>query len=502
MLELRNITKNFPGVKALNGVSVSFKPGEIHALVGENGAGKSTLLKIITGIYLPDHGDILLDNKPLHFHSYRDSLKAGINIVHQEIQLIPESTVAESILIDKLQNVTIAGIINWKRVNRAAEKFADMVELELPPDTLIRSLSSAQKRLVQIASALASDARVILLDEPTGALTKHESKNLFRILHDLKDKGVTIVFVSHKFEEVFSVCERVTVLRDGELIRTEDISALTPPDLVRMMIGRDVTESHLGSIDVNMGKIPLKVEHLTRRGEIYDASFELHEGEILGFYGLVGAGRTELARIIIGEYKADSGRVIVNGKEAQIRNIGDSLYTYRIGYVTENRKEEGLFLEDTVRSNISVTVWPKLINRITRAISNKREDTICSMIVKEISVKTPGLNQKIDNLSGGNQQKISVGKWLAADCDILIIDEPTIGVDIGAKAQIHLLIRELTEKKRKAVIVISSDMPEIIKISKRILVFREGRIVGEIDTVDDPERGYKEISREIGVYMQ
>ena len=502
MLELKNISKSFPGVRALADVSVSFAPGEIHALVGENGAGKSTLMKIITGIYQPDAGTIQFNGKPVRFASYRDSLKAGIDIVYQEIQVVPESTVAESIMIDKLVTIPGTGIIRWDEVNRIALTYMRMVELDVSPDTLVKSLSAAQKRLTQIARALAAEAKVILLDEPTGALTEHEATNLFKILRGLRDRGVTLVFVSHKFEEVFDLCDRATVLRDGQWIGTRKISDLQLNGLIEMMIGREFNESHLGRLNVKRDKVVLECDKVTRHGRIHDASFVLHEGEILGFYGLVGAGRTELARVIIGEDRIDAGTIRVHGERAHIRNVGDSLYRYGIGYVTENRKDEGLFLDDTVRNNISVGIWPRLQNKLTRCISGSKEDAVCHDTVVSMSIKTPGLNQTVKNLSGGNQQKISVGKWLAADCQILIIDEPTIGVDIGAKDQIHHLIRDLAQKQRKAVILISSDMPEIIKLANRILVFRHGRIVGEIDDVDNPARGYKDISTAIGTHLR
>ncbi|OVE78461.1 hypothetical protein BVX99_00010, partial [bacterium F16] len=468
MLELKNIAKSFPGVKALDNVSVSFEPGEIHALVGENGAGKSTLMKIITGIYQPDAGEVFFDGKPLHFSSYEESLSAGIDIVYQEIQVVPESTVAESIMIDKLVTFGPTGIINWKAVNKRASEYMKMVQLDVPPDALVKGLSAAQKRLTQIARALAADAKVILLDEPTGALTEHEADNLFEILRDLKNQGVTLGFVSHKFEEVFAICDRVTVLRDGQFIATKTTAELDIPELIEMMIGREFNEIHLGRVNVERDNVVLETRELTSQGKIHNASFELHKGEILGFYGLVGAGRTELARVLIGEDRADSGSIYVEGKEARIRSVGDSLYTYKIGYVTENRKEEGLFLEDSVRSNISVAIWPRLRNAITRMISNREEDQVSKETVDSMSIKTPGLAQIVNNLSGGNQQKISVGKWLAADCDILIIDEPTIGVDVGAKDQIHHLFRDLAEKQRKSIIVISSDMPEIINLAPRL----------------------------------
>jgi len=502
MLELRNISKSFPGVKALDGVSVTFSPGEIHALVGENGAGKSTLMKIVTGICRPDVGEVLYDGRRLDFQGYRDSLRAGIDIVHQEIQVVPESTVAESIMIDKLATFGRCGIIRWKKVYESALRFMQMVGLNVPPDTIVKGLSVAQKRLTQIARALSADARVILLDEPTASLTEHETGNLFRILRNLKDRGVTLVFVSHKFEEVFALCDRVTVLRDGRCVGTRSIGELKPAGLVRMMIGREVEQAHMGRLNVNRRKVVLSARGLTSKGRIRDNAFDLYEGEILGFYGLVGAGRTELARVVIGADRADRGEIAVRGRTARIRSIADSVYRYRIGYVTENRKEEGLFLRDTVRSNISVAVWPRLRNRVTRRINRGQEDEICRRTVAAMAVRTAGLNQIVENLSGGNQQKISVGKWLAADCDILIVDEPTVGVDVGAKDQIHHLIRDLAQKQRKAVILISSDMPEIIKMANRILVFREGRIVGEVDDVDNPVRGYKEISRAIGAFLQ
>lgn len=501
MLELRHISKSFPGVKALDDVSVAFNPGEIHALVGENGAGKSTLMKIITGIYQPDAGEVLYDGERVRFSSYRGSLKAGIDIVHQEIQLVPESTVAESIMIDKLVTLGRTGIVRWREVNRQAQVYMRMVELSMPPDTLVKSLSAAQKRLTQIARALAAKAQVILLDEPTGALTQHEAENLFRILRDLKGQGVTLVFVSHKFEEVFALCDRVTVLRDGRSVGTREIRELKTPELIKMMIGREFTETHMGRVSVERDHVVLRADQISSKGRIQGARFDLHKGEILGFYGLVGSGRTELARILIGEDRADGGDIYVNGEKARIRSVADSLYLYRIGYVTENRKEEGLFLKDSVRNNISVAIWPRLRNRLTRVISSRREDETARKTVASMSIKTPGLAEVVENLSGGNQQKISVGKWLAADCDILIVDEPTIGVDVGAKDQIHHLIRELAETQRKSIILISSDMPEIIKLANRILVFREGHIVGAVDDVDNPDKGYKEISMEIGDYL-
>jgi ribose transport system ATP-binding protein len=501
MLELIGIGKRFPGVRALDDVSLRFEPGEIHALVGENGAGKSTLIKIITGIYQPDEGEVFFEGRRLCFRSYRDSLAQGIDIVSQEIQVIPESTIAENIMLDKLRTRGKTGIIDWAAVDCVARTYLDMVGLLLPPDTVIKRLSPAHKQLVQIAKALSAEARVLLLDEPTSSLTEHEAGNLFAILRGLRDKGVTIIFVSHKFEEVFALCDKVSVLRDGRLVGTKRIGELTQPELVKMMIGREVTQTHLGRLDADGGREMLRAEHVVRKNKVEDASFAVREGEILGFYGLVGAGRTELARVLIGEDRLDSGAIYVRGEKAHIRGVADSLERYGIGYVTENRKEEGLLLQSPVSTNITIAVWPRIVHVLTRFISRVKEAAITRTMIQRLNIQATGPNQKTEDLSGGNQQKICLSKWLAADCDILIIDEPTVGVDIGAKDQIHRLIWDLAKTGRKAVILISSDMPEIIRISSRILVFKEHRVVGEIPRVDEETRTYDQVSAEIGRYL-
>jgi ribose transport system ATP-binding protein len=501
MLELRGISKRFPGVQALDGVGIAFAPGEIHALVGENGAGKSTLIKIITGIYRPDAGEVLFEGRPLRFRSYRDSLEQGIDIVSQEIQVIPESTIAENLMLDKLITRGRTGIIDWPAIHQTARRYLDMVGLPLPPDTVIKRLSAAHKQLVQIAKALAAEARVLLLDEPTSSLTEHEARNLFGILRGLRDKGVTIIFVSHKFEEVFALCDKVSVLRDGRLVGTRPIAGLTRPELVTMMIGRDVTQAHLGRLDADGGREMLRAEGVVRKGKVEGASFTLREGEILGFYGLVGAGRTELARVLIGEDRLDGGAIYVRGEKARIRSVADSLERYKIGYITENRKEEGLLLQSPVRTNVTIAVWPRLAHRLTRYISRTRELGITRDMIRDLSIRATGPEQRTEDLSGGNQQKICISKWLAADCDILIVDEPTVGVDIGAKEQIHQLLWDLARHKKKAIILISSDMPEIIRVASRILVFKDRRIAGEIAGVDDGTKTYAEVSAVIGRYL-
>ena len=501
MLQLQSITKTFPGVKALDDVSISFHPGEIHALVGENGAGKSTAIRIITGIHQPDAGLILYQGQPLHFRSYRDSLAMGIDIVNQEIQVIPDASVAENIMLDKMITFGRTGIVNWRAVNSVARRYMAMVGLNVPPTTRMRRLSAAHKQLTQIAKALAANAQVLLLDEPTSSLTEHEANNLFAILRQLRDAGRTIIFVSHKFEEVFALCDKVTVLRDGQCAGTRSIADLTRNELVRMMIGRDCQDAHLGPLNPNRDREVLRADRIVRADKADNVSFTLYEGEILGFYGLVGSGRTELARILIGEDQPDSGHLYVRGQKTRIRTVAHALYRHRIGYVTENRKEEGLLLKSPVRTNITITIWQRITNALTRRISPAREIDAASRMVRDLDIRATGLNQTTETLSGGNQQKVSIAKWLAADCDILIIDEPTVGVDVGAKEQIHRLIWELAAKHRKSIILISSDMPEIIKLATRILVFKDHRVVGELTDIDHPGKTYHLVSTAIGQYL-
>jgi ribose transport system ATP-binding protein len=498
MLELKSITKEFPGVKALDGVSLRFEPGEIHALVGENGAGKSTAMKIITGIYQPDAGEILYQGRPLHFRNYRDSLRMGIDIVHQEIQVIPQSSVAENIMLDKLPTYGSTGIVNWKILYQTARQFMDKVGLSIHPSTPMKFLSAAQKQLAQIAKALAADAQVLLLDEPTSSLTQHEAEKLFVLLRRLKSAGKTLAFVSHKFEEIFALCDCASVLRDGRCVGTSRIAELTPDSLTRMMIGREFQLKQLGMSSVDGGREVLRTENIVRKTKAAGSSFKLHEGEILGFYGLVGSGRSELARILIGADQLDSGSIFIRGNQVNIRSVRESLHRHGIGYVTENRKEEGLLLKSSIQTNITLTSLGKLTSRFTRGIDPGKERSLSERMVRELNIRTPGIHQKVEKLSGGNQQKVSLAKWLSRDCGILIIDEPTVGVDIGAKEQIHQIIWNLANVQRKAVIVISSDMPEIIRLASRILVFRDQRIVGEVRDVDSADRTLDEVSAAIG----
>jgi ribose transport system ATP-binding protein len=500
VLKVNGISKSFPGVKALDDVTVEFEKGEIHALLGENGAGKSTLMRIIGGVYKPDEGKMFFNDKELVLGSYIDALSRDISMVNQELQVLPSFSVAENIMLDKMITFKKTPILNWNRINKVAKKYLDMVGLDIPPTKPIGELSVAQKQMVEISKSLASNSKILLLDEPTSSISETEAEKLFSILRGLKEKEIIVLFVTHKLEEVFKICDKVTVLRDGKKIGTKSISEVNKQDLVRMMIGREEKIESFKSKSIDKGHVLLEVKNMIKEHKSEDISFKLFKGEILGFYGLVGAGRTELARLIIGEDKKQSGDVFLNGKKIKVKSIGDSLYKYRIGYVTENRKEEGLLLNSTILTNIGITIWPKIAGRILRFIDSKKERSHAQNMVNQLDVKTTGLEQLVLKLSGGNQQKVSIAKWLGAECDIIIFDEPTIGVDVGAKEYIHKLIFNLTQLEGKSIILISSDMPEIIKLANRIYVFRDKKIIGEIEEVSKDTDSYEIVSKELGSY--
>lgn len=500
MLELCNISKSFPGVKALDGVSVSFSPGEIHALLGENGAGKSTLMKIICGIYRPDSGEILLNGKRLELKSFKDAIDNEISIVNQEIQMIPDFSIGENILLDKLDQVGRRYTVSWKKLHEKAQYYLKMVELPLDSTRKVGKLSTAQKQLIQIAKALSSNAKVLLLDEPTSSLTQRDVEHFYSVVRNLKEMGVTIIFVTHKIEEVMELCDRTTVLRDGKHIGTRLNKDLDKQSIIEMMIGRKTQTVQLGTLNIDPDNRVLDVHELSQGKRFKNISFHLCKGEILGFYGLLGSGRTELAKIIIGEAKYDSGEVYVNGKKARIRSVAECVEKYKIGYVSENRKEEGLILKFSVKTNLMLPAI-RLLRNFFRKISNKEEIKWTQQLIDMFDIRTPHIDKDVLELSGGNQQKISLGKWLAIDCDIIIIDEPTVGIDVGAKDAIHRIIWDLAEKEKKSIILISSDMPELCLLSRRILVFKDFTISKEIDGINDRQYTYEELSPVIGAYL-
>ena len=491
MLEIKNITKTFPGVKALDGVSLTFNYGEIHALLGENGAGKSTLIKIITGTYIKDEGEIIVDGNKVEFKHLSESIAAGISLVPQEIQAIPQDSIAENILLDKIKLYTKKGLVDWKSIYAEAQKYMDMVGLKLSPQTPMRHLSAAQKQLTQIAKALSTQARVLILDEPTSALTYAEADNLFELLWKLKAEGKAIIFVSHKLEEVLKLCDKFSVIRDGKYVGTRDCEGATKQDIIKMMIGRETNDEFYGFLDIE-DEVVLECKDICQAGRFENINLQLKKGEILGLYGLVGSGRTELARIIMGEDPKTSGEIYVKGEKATIRSSADALGKYKIGYVSENRKEEGLILSETIRTNIVITSWHRMCRTFLKLLKPKEERKLADEMIDVLAVKTPSQDQLVRNLSGGNQQKVCFARWVGAGCDILIIDEPTVGVDVGAKEGIHKQIWKFAKEM---------GMPEMIKLSRRILVFRDFKIAGEIDGLNETEHPSSEVAAEIGKYI-
>ncbi len=475
-LALQNITKSFPGVRALNDASLTLAGGEIHALMGENGAGKSTLIKIITGVYKADSGSLKLDDRDLAFGSPRDAIAAGIAVVHQERNLIPNFSVAENILLERLP--TRNGLVDFAQARAQTRQHLARVGLDIDPAMEVHRLSVAQMQMVEIAKALSHKANVLLLDEPTASLTEAEAETLFRLVRQLREAGTAILFVSHKLEEVLSLCDRVTVLRDGETtLAAAPVVGMTRSNLIEAMIGRSERPVVPRTRGPQLDQPRLQARALATSYGHKAVDFTLHRGEILGLYGLVGAGRTELAHALLGQGKVRSGQVLVDGVPVSARSVRDAIKRLRIGYVSEDRKYEGVILDHPIRSNIAITVWDT-IARTLGLLTRRDEIAVAAPLAAQLEIRTPNLEQRVGNLSGGNQQKVSLAKWLAADVDILIIDEPTVGIDIKAKSYIHELINELADRGM-AILFISSDMPEMVAMADRILVMHEFALIDE-----------------------
>ncbi len=475
-LTVENASKSFPGVRALDGVSLELRPGEIHALMGENGAGKSTLIKIITGVYQPDEGRVMLDGKEVRFATPRDAIAAGISAVHQERNLVPRFSVGENIALERLP--TKNGLIDYAEVDREARRYLDLLDRGIDTRAEVRTLSVAQMQIVEIAKALSLEAKILLLDEPTASITEHETAALFTLLKKLRAEGVAMLFVSHKLEEVFEIADRVTVLRDGKNAAVGvPMAEMTRGKLVSLMIGRDERIAELKPRTIDTGDVVMEARGVATNVGHRDVSFQLHRGEILGLYGLVGAGRSELVKALVGGGVTE-GTLTVRGQPAKIRDMHEALRTWRIGYVSEDRKGEGLILIHSVKENVAITIWQRLAGFLG-LIPPGRETRAVQPFVDRLEVRTPSLNQAVGNLSGGNQQKVSMAKWLAANADILIIDEPTVGIDIKTKTYLHELIGEIAAGG-VSVLLISSDMPEMVAVADRILVVHGFRIVGEV----------------------
>jgi ribose transport system ATP-binding protein len=494
-LEVSGVSKAFPGVLALDNVSMTLRTGEIHALVGENGAGKSTLIKIITGLYQPDPGEMKMFGKPVKFSSTRAAIQAGIGVVPQERNLIPRFTVGENILLEKMP-VQAGAFVDYRQINKEAQKWLDVMRLAISPGEMVADLSAAQMQLVETAKALALDSRVLLLDEPTASITTHEMTFLFSVLRDLRNQGVAILFVTHKLEEVMELCDCVTVLRDGRNVASgEKIAGLTRDQLITWMIGRPQEITELPPKQLDREEPALELRNLSAESGTQDASFKLHRGEVLGLYGLVGAGRTELAHALIGAARITGGELLVDGKPARPKDVSTAMNKYKIGYVSENRKTEGLILSHSILFNVSITIW-KRIARLFGWVRSAEERSVVLDNVSKLDVKTPSLEQRVMNLSGGNQQKVSIAKWLAAKADILIFDEPTIGIDIKTKYALHDLIWDLAAQG-KAVLLISSDMPEMIRLADRVLVMKANRIIDELPNSHDYDQMSQRIMQDL-----
>lgn len=475
ILKLKNITKKFTGTLALSEVDFDLYTGEIHALVGENGAGKSTLIKIITGIHQQDAGEIVLNGKAAAFPDARASYDHGIAAIYQEASLFQDLSIAENIYIGHQEVRPFTRSIKWGEMYKKAHNLIKSLEVHLDPRALVKSLSIAEKQLVEIIKALSADAKILIMDEPTASLTREEIDYLFRIARKLRNEGTGIIFISHRLEEVFEIADRVTVIRDGKLVGTIDRDNLNVDELVKMMVGRNL-QTLYPKEDVQIGEPVLKVERLSRAGEFNNVTFELKRGEILGFAGLVGAGRTEVASAIFGVEKPEGGKIYIEGREVKIENPGQAL-ELGIAYLSESRGEFGLVLPLDITQNITIPI----LNRFARFgwINRLKERETAQKFYDLLDIRASGLDQKVESLSGGNQQKVSIAKWLAANAKILILDEPTKGIDVGTKAAVHKLMGEIA-KTGKAIVMISSEIPEIIGMSDRILVMHEGVLVREI----------------------
>lgn len=475
ILSMTHISKSFPGVQALDDVSIDFYGGEVHALVGENGAGKSTLMKILAGLYQADSGEILLGGREVHFHHAVDALRSGVAMVHQEFMPIAEMTVAENIFLGREPTLGKTGVVDKRKMEQDVRTLAADLNIEVNPRDKMKELSVAQRQLVEIAKAISCQARIIVMDEPTSAITEKEAQNLLHQIRRLADQEVSIIYISHKMDEILEIADRITVLRDGKKISEKQRAEVTINSLIKDMVGREL-DVMFPPAKNTPGKVCFCVEHLNVEGLLDDINFELRQGEVLGIAGLMGAGRTELAESIFGIRKITSGTIKKDGRPLQIHCPEDAIRN-RIALVPEDRKLVGLNLIATVKENLSVAH----LKQFTRfgLVNRKKEKIICQEIVDKLRIKTPGLNQKTESLSGGNQQKIVIGKWLLTDSDILILDDPTRGIDVNAKHEIYELIRELTGQN-KSIILISSEMPEIIGLCDRAMVMCEGRISKEL----------------------
>ena len=477
ILEMKGIVKSFGPVKALKGVDFDLRAGEVHALMGENGAGKSTLMKVLTGIHKPNEGTIHYNGKQVEYSKPKEAMDDGIVIVHQELNMMNDLTVAQNIFIGR-EEISQGLFIDDNAANKKAKELFNLLKLDINPQEKVGHLTVGKQQMVEIAKALSMDAKVIVFDEPTAALTESEINELFVIIDDLRQKGVGITYISHRMDEIARITDRVTVMRDGEYVGTVNTKDTTKDEIIAMMVGRTIYEDPKAASAVSEdAPVVLEVEHLNAGSSVKDVSFVLRKGEILGFSGLMGAGRTEVARLLFGADKKDSGTIKINGKEVDIKNPQDAIRE-GIGYLSEDRKRYGCIVDMTIANNTVMTNLDKYVHSFL--INDSEIVTASDKFVKSLRTKPPSSKQLVRNLSGGNLQKVVIAKWLEQDSDILIFDEPTRGIDVGAKSEIYTLMNELVAQG-KSIIMISSELTEILRMSDRIVVMCEGRKTGELD---------------------
>ncbi len=469
VLQMQNIHKQFPGVYALNGVHLDVLRGEVHAILGENGAGKSTLIKVLGAIYKPEQGEIYIDGEQVHLNSIRDAQAHGISIIHQELMLVPDLSIADNIFLGS--NPSDYGFFSRKEMDKKAQLLLDNFGVDLNSKSMISSLSVAQQQIVEIIKAISVNAKIIVMDEPTSSLSANEVDMLFKIINRLKQEGVSIIYISHKLDELFFITDRITVMRDGKTIGTVVTKNVSTDQLIRMMVARELSDFYVRS-EFEKGEVVLSVRNLSKKDLLHDISFDLFRGEILGFAGLVGAGRTDLMKVLFGLSPYDNGEISLNQTQLKIHSPEEALKA-GIALVPENRKEEGLILKNTVGFNMTITVLRDFIKGIH--VDKDKENNILDTYKDRLSISTPSYKQLTANLSGGNQQKVVISKWLATNPQVLLLDEPTRGIDVGAKAEMYTIMNELT-LSGMSIIMVSSEMQEVIAMSDRICVMGEGKI--------------------------
>ena len=474
-IEMRGINKSFGSNQVLKDAGFVLKDGEVHALMGENGAGKSTLMKILTGVYTKDSGTIIVDGKEVSYKNPQEAEKAGIVFIYQELNVLFDLTVEENLFMGK--EITKGfGICDKKAMRAKAQEVMDRMGVHIPIDAVMSDLSVGQQQMVEICKALMVDAKVLIMDEPTAALTESETKVLFEVMRSLSEKGVSIVYISHRMEEIFEMCERITILRDGQYVDSRYIKDINMDDVVQMMIGREIGERYPHR-DVKIGEEVIRVENLSSGKKFHDVSFSVKAGEVLGVAGLMGAGRTEIMQAIFGNLPTDSGKIYIDGKEVSIKNPRQAIAN-GIGFITEDRKTEGLLLEKSIAENIEISNLGKVSGK--GILNPKKQAELVKKGIEEFRIRCFGPDHECNNLSGGNQQKVVLAKWIYTDPKILILDEPTRGVDIGAKKEIYNVINDMAAKG-VAVIMVSSELPEVLGMSDRIMVVHEGKVTGIID---------------------